>query len=176
MLSISGLRHPESKHNDMLYLRVRQLTWRNWREGNVSNIVDPLMRGGSRYEIMRCIHIGLLCVQENMTDRPTMNAIVLIRSMAKTTQTLSATPTRTSLLRQLTQQQFGHGNFQSNHGAGQLGNQFGNRSFNRGNDYGFTPGLNSGGRGNFYPNRGGRLSSMNKHQQWWISAITATTC
>uniref|UniRef100_A0A803PY15 Uncharacterized protein n=2 Tax=Cannabis sativa TaxID=3483 RepID=A0A803PY15_CANSA len=53
-------------------------TWRNWREGNVSNIVDPLMRGGSRYEIMRCIHIGLLCVQENMTDRPTMNAVVLM--------------------------------------------------------------------------------------------------
>ncbi|KAF4347082.1 hypothetical protein G4B88_018138 [Cannabis sativa] len=90
--------------------------------------------------------------------------LVSRRSMAKTTQTLSATPTRTSLLRQLTQQQFGHGNFQSNHGAGQLGNQFGNRSFNRGNDYGFTPGLNSGGRGNFYPNRGGR-SGMNMNKK-----------
>ncbi|TQD94770.1 hypothetical protein C1H46_019624 [Malus baccata] len=27
---------------------------------------------------MRCIHIGLLCVQENIADRPTMNAVVLM--------------------------------------------------------------------------------------------------
>ncbi|PON88173.1 Cysteine rich receptor like kinase [Trema orientale] len=52
--------------------------WRNWREGTASNIVDPLMRVGSGSEMMRCIHIGLLCVQENVADRPTMNAFVLM--------------------------------------------------------------------------------------------------
>ncbi|PON88175.1 Cysteine rich receptor like kinase [Trema orientale] len=52
--------------------------WRNWREGTATNIVDPLMRVDSGSEIMRCIHIGLLCVQENVADRPTMNAIVLM--------------------------------------------------------------------------------------------------
>ena len=52
--------------------------WRNWREGTASNIIDPLMRVGSGSEIMRCIHIGLLCVQENLAYRPTMNAIVLM--------------------------------------------------------------------------------------------------
>ena len=29
-------------------------------------------------EIMRCIHIGLLCLQESVTDRPTMAMIVLM--------------------------------------------------------------------------------------------------
>ncbi|XP_062105856.1 cysteine-rich receptor-like protein kinase 44 [Humulus lupulus] len=53
-------------------------TWREWREGNATNIVDPLMRIGIRSEIIRCIHIGLLCVQDNLVDRPTMNAIVLM--------------------------------------------------------------------------------------------------
>ncbi|XP_060971097.1 cysteine-rich receptor-like protein kinase 44 isoform X1 [Cannabis sativa] len=51
-------------------------TWRIYREGNTSKMVDPLMRVGSASEVMRCIHIGLLCVQENIENRPTMNAIV----------------------------------------------------------------------------------------------------
>ncbi|KAF4350859.1 hypothetical protein F8388_008041 [Cannabis sativa] len=53
-------------------------TWRIYREGNTSKMVDPLMRVGSASEVMRCIHIGLLCVQENIENRPTMNAIVLM--------------------------------------------------------------------------------------------------
>lgn len=28
--------------------------------------------------MMRCIHIGLLCVQENVADRPTMASVVLM--------------------------------------------------------------------------------------------------
>ncbi|KAM6601491.1 hypothetical protein CsatA_021100 [Cannabis sativa] len=53
-------------------------TWRIWREGNTSKMVDPLMRVGSASDVMRCIHIGLLCVQENIANRPTMNVIVLM--------------------------------------------------------------------------------------------------
>ena len=36
------------------------------------------MRIGSTSEVIRCIHIGLLCVQENAADRPNMNSIVLM--------------------------------------------------------------------------------------------------
>ncbi|XP_059436933.1 cysteine-rich receptor-like protein kinase 44 [Corylus avellana] len=53
--------------------------WRNWREGTASNLIDPiLMKGGSKAEIMRCIHIGLLCVQQNVDDRPDMASVVLM--------------------------------------------------------------------------------------------------
>ena len=52
--------------------------WKNWREGTNSNLVDPLMRDGSGSEITRCIHIGLLCVQENIGDRPSMNTVALM--------------------------------------------------------------------------------------------------
>jgi len=55
-------------------------TWRNWREGTAVNIVDPSLTNNSRNEVMRCIHIGLLCVQENLTDRPTMATIMLMLS------------------------------------------------------------------------------------------------
>ncbi|KAF3451649.1 hypothetical protein FNV43_RR07744 [Rhamnella rubrinervis] len=42
------------------------------------NIVDLTLREGSRSEIMRCIHIALLCVQENPAHRPTMNSIIVM--------------------------------------------------------------------------------------------------
>ena len=53
-------------------------TWKHWREGTASNIVDPKLHNGSGNEMLRCIHIGLLCVQENVADRPTMATVVLM--------------------------------------------------------------------------------------------------
>ncbi|KAL2324332.1 hypothetical protein Fmac_023390 [Flemingia macrophylla] len=52
--------------------------WQNWREGTASNIVDPTVTDGSRNEMMRYIHIALLCVQENVDDRPTMASVALM--------------------------------------------------------------------------------------------------
>ncbi|KAK7357558.1 hypothetical protein VNO80_16848 [Phaseolus coccineus] len=54
------------------------ITWRNWKDGTIANIVDPTLINGSQNEIMRCIHIGLLCVQENMDARPTMTSVMLM--------------------------------------------------------------------------------------------------
>ncbi|KAL4368018.1 hypothetical protein GQ457_05G030110 [Hibiscus cannabinus] len=42
--------------------------WKYWRQGTALNIIDPILRDGSRNEMMRCIHIGLLCVQENVAE------------------------------------------------------------------------------------------------------------
>nr|POF05712.1 cysteine-rich receptor-like protein kinase 29 [Quercus suber] len=52
--------------------------WKNWRNMTTSNIIDPTLGVGSKPEIIRCIHIGLLCVQENVADRPTMSSIILM--------------------------------------------------------------------------------------------------
>ncbi|KAL9317351.1 hypothetical protein ACSQ67_013868 [Phaseolus vulgaris] len=52
--------------------------WRNWKEGKAINIVDPSLSSNSRNEMLRCIHIGLLCVQENLVNRPTMANIMLM--------------------------------------------------------------------------------------------------
>jgi hypothetical protein len=43
-------------------------------------IIDSSLNNSSRNEIMRCIHIGLLCVQDNVAKRPTMATIVLMLS------------------------------------------------------------------------------------------------
>ncbi|KAJ4713095.1 Receptor-like protein kinase [Melia azedarach] len=50
--------------------------WRNWNEGAALNLIDPNMRTGPTSEMMKCIHIGLLCVQEGISDRPSMATVV----------------------------------------------------------------------------------------------------
>ncbi|KAH9723226.1 cysteine-rich receptor-like protein kinase 10 [Citrus sinensis] len=51
--------------------------WHLWNEGNVLELVDPLLTDTSFSddEFSRYIHIGLLCVQEDAFDRPTMSSV-----------------------------------------------------------------------------------------------------
>ncbi|PRQ31447.1 putative protein kinase RLK-Pelle-DLSV family [Rosa chinensis] len=55
--------------------------WELWKEGRAVEIIDSSI--GESYlvsEIIRCIQIALLCVQEFATDRPTMSAVVSMLS------------------------------------------------------------------------------------------------
>jgi hypothetical protein len=53
--------------------------WEQWTARAVSEAVDPVMGGGFSWsDVMRCIHIGLLCVQENPADRPVMSSVVMM--------------------------------------------------------------------------------------------------
>ncbi|KAF8030665.1 hypothetical protein BT93_E2949 [Corymbia citriodora subsp. variegata] len=53
--------------------------WKNWRDGTPLEVLDPAIGDSySRDEVHRCLHIGLLCVQEDPMDRPTMANIVLM--------------------------------------------------------------------------------------------------
>ncbi|XLR02084.1 hypothetical protein S83_068282 [Arachis hypogaea] len=67
-------------HNGEYVEHLISFTWRKWREGSdsASDIVDPTLNSRFGYQIMRCIHIGLLCVQENLADRPTMATVVVM--------------------------------------------------------------------------------------------------
>ncbi|XP_014514537.1 putative receptor-like protein kinase At4g00960 [Vigna radiata var. radiata] len=52
--------------------------WKNWIDRTPFQILDPKLRGSySRNEVQRCIHIALLCVQENPVERPSMATIML---------------------------------------------------------------------------------------------------
>ncbi|KAF8009562.1 hypothetical protein BT93_J0538 [Corymbia citriodora subsp. variegata] len=66
--------------------------WRSWREGTPLNLIDPSLANGSRTEMLRCIHVGLLCVQEVEVDRPTMGAMVLMLSSHSTALPLPSRP------------------------------------------------------------------------------------
>ncbi|PHT53747.1 G-type lectin S-receptor-like serine/threonine-protein kinase [Capsicum baccatum] len=51
--------------------------WKLWREGHGIELMDPcLSRSCVGTEITKCIHLGLLCVQQDPADRPTMSSVV----------------------------------------------------------------------------------------------------
>ncbi|KAK2968866.1 hypothetical protein RJ640_023916 [Escallonia rubra] len=73
---------------------LRSYAWKNWREGTGSNLIDPALRAesGSIRDILRCIHIGLLCVQENVASRPTMASVVLMLNSFSITLPMPSEP------------------------------------------------------------------------------------
>ncbi|CAJ1977271.1 unnamed protein product, partial [Sphenostylis stenocarpa] len=51
--------------------------WTKWTEETPLELLDPDIGGPySREEVIKSIHIGLLCVQEDPNDRPTMATVV----------------------------------------------------------------------------------------------------
>ncbi|TKY71217.1 Cysteine-rich receptor protein kinase 25 [Spatholobus suberectus] len=53
--------------------------WRLWSEGKELDFVDSmLLESCLASEVVRCMHIGLLCVQENPEHRPTMSNVVVL--------------------------------------------------------------------------------------------------
>ncbi|KAG6754697.1 hypothetical protein POTOM_040491 [Populus tomentosa] len=80
---VSGQKPSFRDGDDMEHLTSH--TWRRWREGTALDLIDPILRNGSTAEMTRCIHIGLLCVQENVADRPTMTSVVQMLSNSSLT-------------------------------------------------------------------------------------------
>ena len=60
-------------------INILSQVWDLWREDNSMKIVDPLLdEAYPANEVSRCIQIGLLCVQEHATDRPTMSTVLFM--------------------------------------------------------------------------------------------------
>ncbi|KAG6733742.1 hypothetical protein I3842_01G239500 [Carya illinoinensis] len=58
-----------------------EYAWQLWNEGRALEIVDSTMDEPCHpNEALRCIHAGLLCVQEHAADRPTMSDVVSMLS------------------------------------------------------------------------------------------------
>lgn len=54
------------------------LAWNLWNEQRTEALIDPTLSNSNaqHQEILRCIHIGLLCVQELAIDRPNVSTIL----------------------------------------------------------------------------------------------------
>ncbi|XP_031124977.1 cysteine-rich receptor-like protein kinase 6 isoform X2 [Ipomoea triloba] len=63
-------------------LDLMNYAWTHWKGGSSSNVINPMLRGLSSPvdDITKCIHIALLCVQENVEDRPTMSEVTQMLS------------------------------------------------------------------------------------------------
>ncbi|KAJ1276345.1 hypothetical protein BS78_05G207700 [Paspalum vaginatum] len=63
------------------FINLLGYAWQLWNEGLWLQIVDSsLVTKVHTPEMMRCINIALLCVQENAADRPTMSHVVSMLS------------------------------------------------------------------------------------------------
>ena len=49
-----------------------------WTKDMTLQIVDKSLNVYSKSEVLRCIHIGLLCIQEDPDDRPNISSVVLM--------------------------------------------------------------------------------------------------
>ncbi|XP_038987733.1 receptor-like serine/threonine-protein kinase SD1-8 [Phoenix dactylifera] len=86
------------KKNRVIYsaepnLNLLSHTWKLWKEGNGLELLDKSM--GCSYsinEVLRCIQVGLLCVQDRAEDRPHMSTVILMLGSASTMLPLPKQP------------------------------------------------------------------------------------
>ncbi|KAL7213416.1 hypothetical protein ACSBR2_016022 [Camellia fascicularis] len=69
----SGFHHFKHGHSLLTF------AWKLWSEAHGVELIDPiLVQSYVVNEVLKCIHIGLLCVQEDAADRPTMSLVVVM--------------------------------------------------------------------------------------------------
>nr|XP_043639775.1 G-type lectin S-receptor-like serine/threonine-protein kinase At4g27290 [Erigeron canadensis] len=74
-------------------LTVSEWAWEHWMNGRGLELIDPSMTDVSNPLLaVKCINVGLLCVQENMNDRPTMSEVVVMLSNETATISLPQKP------------------------------------------------------------------------------------
>ncbi|KAL5841859.1 hypothetical protein ACOSQ3_012462 [Xanthoceras sorbifolium] len=77
---VSGKKNRGFFHDDP-YSNLIQYTWELWRDGKTMEIVDSCLADSfPSNEVLRCIQVGLLCVQDNAKDRPSMSTVVFMLS------------------------------------------------------------------------------------------------
>ncbi|CAO1941743.1 unnamed protein product [Urochloa humidicola] len=78
---VAGRRNGGSYESDQ-YDHLLSLVWGHWTTGTIVEIMDSSLRShpASVDQMLKCIHIGLLCVQHNPADRPMMSTVNLMLS------------------------------------------------------------------------------------------------
>ncbi|KAF5193920.1 Cysteine-rich receptor-like protein kinase [Thalictrum thalictroides] len=77
---ISGKKNRGFCHSDH-ELNLLGHAWRLWNEDKCMELVDDSIRNSaSAQDIIRCIYVGLLCVQKSCEQRPTMSSVLLMLS------------------------------------------------------------------------------------------------
>ncbi|KAL0012776.1 hypothetical protein SO802_007884 [Lithocarpus litseifolius] len=77
LLEIVSGRRNNSFYNDEEFLTLLGLAWKLWNSDNAVALIDPMISEPFfEMEILRCIQVGLLCVQEYAKDRPTVSVVV----------------------------------------------------------------------------------------------------
>ncbi|BAT09303.1 Os09g0551000 [Oryza sativa Japonica Group] len=81
---VSGIRI--SSTDIMEFPSLIVYAWSLWKEGKAKNLIDSsIAESSSLDEVQLCIHVGLLCVEDNPNSRPLMSSVVSILENGSTT-------------------------------------------------------------------------------------------
>ncbi|CAH1419527.1 unnamed protein product [Lactuca virosa] len=74
----SKMNHGSTQHDPEHPLNLLGHAWELWNEaGRGLELMDPVLEDScTPKEVMTCIHVGLLCVQDHAIDRPTMSEVI----------------------------------------------------------------------------------------------------
>ncbi|KAK7823601.1 receptor-like serine/threonine-protein kinase sd1-8 [Quercus suber] len=60
-------------------MKRKNMAWILWNEGRPLELTDEcLAQSSTLSEVLRCIHISLLCVQQHPDDRPSMSSVIVM--------------------------------------------------------------------------------------------------
>ncbi|XP_031126368.1 G-type lectin S-receptor-like serine/threonine-protein kinase At1g11300 [Ipomoea triloba] len=77
---VSGRKNSAFYHDDFAISLVAH-AWRLWNLEKIEEVADPeVYEMRFKMSIKRCVHVGLLCVQECANDRPNVSTILLMLS------------------------------------------------------------------------------------------------
>ncbi|KAF5774510.1 putative protein kinase RLK-Pelle-DLSV family [Helianthus annuus] len=75
---VSGRRNSSFSHLDKTTNLVRY-AWELWQQGDAAQLQDPTLGNSCVIDqLLRTVHVALLCVQENAEDRPVMSDVIFM--------------------------------------------------------------------------------------------------
>uniref|UniRef100_A0A7N2LJI5 non-specific serine/threonine protein kinase n=1 Tax=Quercus lobata TaxID=97700 RepID=A0A7N2LJI5_QUELO len=79
MLEMVSGRRNNSFHHANHVISLVEYAWDLWQEGEGIQLVDPTISDSCvKYQVLRCIHVSLLCVEDSAIDRPTMSDVLFM--------------------------------------------------------------------------------------------------
>ncbi|XP_019107458.2 cysteine-rich receptor-like protein kinase 10 [Beta vulgaris subsp. vulgaris] len=90
---VSGLRNGYFDPNAEDHENLLNYAWRLWNAGDHLKLVDSALGNNySKGEVERCIHVGLLCTQEDPAKRPSIASVLLMLNTQPVTFLLPTSP------------------------------------------------------------------------------------
>ncbi|XP_070678950.1 G-type lectin S-receptor-like serine/threonine-protein kinase At1g11410 isoform X2 [Malus domestica] len=80
LLEIASGKKNSSCYQEDHFVNLIGHVWQLWSEDRALEIVDSSLESYALDEAMRCIQVGLLCVEEESKNRPSMSAVVFMLS------------------------------------------------------------------------------------------------
>ncbi|XP_037438328.1 G-type lectin S-receptor-like serine/threonine-protein kinase At1g11300 [Triticum dicoccoides] len=83
---VTGIR-TNSISQTMGFPSLTVYSWNMWKEARTNELPDSSILDTSPDEVLLCVHVALLCVQENPDDRPLMSSVVFVLENGSSTLT-----------------------------------------------------------------------------------------